>query len=47
MRSAVVDCVIRALWTAVQQSDAKRQNSFPPIALVALGGYGRGELQSA
>ena len=45
MRSAVVDCVIRALWTAAYNNlTQSAKNSFPPITLVALGGYGRGEL---
>jgi len=44
-RSAIVDCVIRALWeTAFQSLSDGAQKVFPPIALVALGGYGRGEL---
>jgi hypothetical protein len=45
LRAAVVDCVIRALWnTAYNNLSQSAKNSFPPIALVALGGYGRGEL---
>jgi [protein-PII] uridylyltransferase len=44
-RAAVVDLVIQALWrTAVQTFSESTQKQFPPIALVALGGYGRGEL---
>lgn len=45
MRAVVIDCVIRALWnTAYNNLSQSAKNSFPPIALVALGGYGRGEL---
>ncbi|MEK7780959.1 MAG: [protein-PII] uridylyltransferase, partial [Verrucomicrobiota bacterium] len=45
MRAAVVDCVIRALWTTTYNNlTQSAKNSFPPITLVALGGYGRGEL---
>ena len=45
LRAGVVDCVIHALWNiAYQNLTPSAKNSFPPIALVALGGYGRGEL---
>lgn len=45
MRATVVDCVIRSLWTTTYNSlTQSARNSFPPITLVALGGYGRGEL---
>lgn len=44
-RARAVDLVLQALWrTAVQNLSADVQKKFPPIALVALGGYGRGEL---
>ncbi len=44
-RSAGIDCVIRALWAAAVNSlSAQARKEFPPIAVVALGGYGRGEL---
>lgn len=44
-RSASIDCVIRALWdAAVNTLSAQARKEFPPIAVVALGGYGRGEL---
>jgi len=44
-RSALVDCVLQALWTAVVNTlSAQARKEFPPIAVVALGGYGRGEL---
>ena len=44
-RSASIDCVIRALWVAaVNTLSDQARKEFPPIALVALGGYGRREL---
>lgn len=44
-RSELVDCVVRALWTAAVNSlSAQARKEFPPIAVVALGGYGRAEL---
>jgi len=44
-RAASIDCVIRALWiTAVNLLSAQARKEFPPIAVVALGGYGRSEL---
>jgi [protein-PII] uridylyltransferase len=44
-RAAAIDAVIRALWNvAYNNLTPSAQNSFPPIALVALGGYGRSEL---
>jgi [protein-PII] uridylyltransferase len=44
-RATAVDLVIQALWQAAVQSFSEAtQKDFPPIALVALGGYGRGEL---
>jgi [protein-PII] uridylyltransferase len=44
-RAVVIDCIIRALWTtAYNNLSSSAKNSFPPLALVALGGYGRGEL---
>ena len=43
MRAAAIDCVIRALWTvAYNNLSPSAQSGFPPIALIALGGYGRG-----
>lgn len=45
LRAVVIDCVVRALWNvAYNNLSQSAKNSFPPIALVALGGYGRGEL---
>ena len=44
-RAAMVDCVLQALWQiAYNNLSESARNSFPPLALVALGGYGRGEL---
>ena len=44
-RSALVDCVIRALWNAaIGALSPQARKEFPPIAVIALGGYGRGEL---
>jgi [protein-PII] uridylyltransferase len=44
-RAAVVDHLIRALWDATFQTlSPQARKEFPPIALLALGGYGRGEL---
>jgi [protein-PII] uridylyltransferase len=44
-RSELVDCVVLALWEAVVNSlSAQARKEFPPIAVIALGGYGRREL---
>lgn len=44
-RAAILDHVIRHLWEAVLAGlSAQAREEFPPIAVVALGGYGRGEL---
>lgn len=44
-RAVVLDQVIRALWeSARSQLSIEAQKEFPPIAVLALGGYGRGEL---
>jgi len=44
-RSAVLDHIIRHLWNAaVNALSPQSRREFPPIAVVALGGYGRGEL---
>src|SRR6185436_8886023 len=41
----LVDVLIRHLWeTAKQSMSEQAQKEFPPLTLVALGGYGRGEL---
>ncbi|HXJ60174.1 MAG TPA: [protein-PII] uridylyltransferase [Verrucomicrobiae bacterium] len=44
-RSLLVDVLIRHLWeTAKQSMSEQAQQEFPPMVLVALGGYGRAEL---
>src|SRR5438552_6767115 len=44
-RSAILDLLLRYLWqTAKGSLSEQAQREFPAIALVAIGGYGRGEL---
>ena len=44
-RAVVLDQFLRHLWqVAVASLSPQAQKEFPPIALVAIGGYGRGEL---
>ena len=44
-RALLVDVLIRQLWAAAKSSlSDQAQREFPPLALVALGGYGRAEL---
>jgi [protein-PII] uridylyltransferase len=44
-RAHVMDLLLQHLWQAAKDSlSAQAQREFPPLALVALGGYGRGEL---
>jgi [protein-PII] uridylyltransferase len=44
-RAALLDVLIRHLWnTAKAGMSPQAQKEFPALALVALGGYGRGEL---
>ena len=44
-RAAILDALIRHLWdTAKKNLSAQAQKEFPPIALVAIGGFGRAEL---
>jgi len=44
-RAAMMDALLKGMWNAVLRSlSTDFQNNFPPIALVAVGGYGRGEL---
>ena len=44
-RAAMLDALLRHLWETARASlSAQAQKEFPPLALVAIGGYGRGEL---
>ena len=44
-RTAMLDALLRHLWATAKSSlSAQAQKEFPPLALVAIGGYGRGEL---
>ncbi len=44
-RAAVLDVLLRYLWDAARASLSEQaQKEFPPLALVAIGGYGRAEL---
>ena len=44
-RAAVLDALVRHLWEAARASlSPQAQKEFPPLALVAIGGYGRAEL---
>lgn len=44
-RAAMLDHVIRHLWEAALNTlSPQGRKEFPPIAVVALGGYGRGQL---
>lgn len=44
-RAAVLDALLRHLWDAAKASLSEQsRKEFPPLALVALGGYGRAEL---
>ena len=44
-RAMLVDVLIRQLWNTAKQSMSEQaQKEFPPVTLVAIGGYGRGEL---
>jgi [protein-PII] uridylyltransferase len=44
-RAAVLDVLLRYLWEAAKGSLSEQaQREFPPLALVAIGGYGRAEL---
>ena len=41
----MLDALLRHLWAAAQNSlSPQAQKEFPPLALVAIGGYGRAEL---
>lgn len=44
-RAAVLDALLRRLWDAARAGlSPQAQQEFPPLALVAIGGYGRAEL---
>jgi [protein-PII] uridylyltransferase len=44
-RAAILDVLLRYLWdTAKNSLSEQAQHEFPPLALVAIGGYGRAEL---
>jgi [protein-PII] uridylyltransferase len=44
-RAAILDALLQHLWnTAKRNLSPAGQQEFPPLALVAIGGYGRGEL---
>jgi [protein-PII] uridylyltransferase len=44
-RAAILDVLLRYLWdTAKSSLSPQAQKEFPPMALVAIGGYGRAEL---
>jgi [protein-PII] uridylyltransferase len=44
-RAAILDALLRHLWEVAKSSlSPQAQKEFPPLALVAIGGYGRAEL---
>jgi [protein-PII] uridylyltransferase len=44
-RAAILDALVQHLWTAAVESlSTSAQTEVPPIALVAIGGFGRAEL---
>ncbi len=44
-RAAILDELLRHLWSSAKGSlSPQAQKEFPPLALVAIGGYGRAEL---
>ncbi len=44
-RAAILDALLRHLWdTTIQALSSQAQKEFPSIALVAIGGFGRAEL---
>jgi [protein-PII] uridylyltransferase len=44
-RAAILDTLLRHFWeSAVHNLTSQAQKEFPPIALVAIGGFGRAEL---
>src|SRR5580693_3862464 len=44
-RAAILDALLQHLWTSAKEKLSEgAKKEFPPIALVAIGGYGRAEL---
>jgi len=44
-RAAILDALLRHLWESARDSlSPQAQKEFPPLALAAIGGYGRAEL---
>jgi [protein-PII] uridylyltransferase len=44
-RAAILDALLKHLWAAAHGGlSPQAQKEFPPLALVAIGGYGRAEL---
>ncbi|HLZ54358.1 MAG TPA: [protein-PII] uridylyltransferase, partial [Verrucomicrobiae bacterium] len=44
-RAAMLDALLRHLWNTARSSlSPQAQKEFPPLALAAIGGYGRAEL---
>ncbi|MGH7950642.1 MAG: [protein-PII] uridylyltransferase [Limisphaerales bacterium] len=44
-RATILDALLRHLWEAARMNlSAQAQKEFPPLALAAIGGYGRAEL---
>ena len=44
-RAVILDVLLRSLWESAKGGlSAQAQKEFPPLALVAIGGYGRAEL---
>src|SRR5438552_4468028 len=43
-RAALIDILLRYLWNAARNTlSAQAQKEFPPLGLIAIGGYGRAE----
>ena len=47
-RAAMLDALLKHLWNSARASlSPQAQKEFPPLALVAIGGYGRGRTEPA